>query len=305
MKNAMIIQNPNSGIGVSETTIQVFQNRLTSLGITSKLVLTKGPRNATEIMRRSPHYDVVFSLGGDGTLNEVVNGNQLRKDPMTICPLPTGSCNDVSRMLGYEKDLLDNLELALEGDIRPIDIGSINGKAFTYVVGMGKFMHIPYETDREKKKKIGYLAYLKEGIKEFFETTKMYKSSIKLDGKEIKGNYSLILISNSNHIAGISNVYKDMKIDDDKFEVLLCKAKNKSSLVNSFIDFYFGNTPKQIETYQAKEIKILLEELPKKNWCVDGEKLEDKYFYYHIKANGKMDFLVPKNANPKIFEKRI
>ena len=305
MKNALIIQNPNSGKGIPKEVVEKFRARLTSLGIQNKLVLTKGPHHATEIVHLEKDFDVLFSLGGDGTLNEVVNGNQKRKKPMTICPLPTGSCNDVAKMLGYESDLLDNLELALDGEVRPIDIGSINGEAFTYVVGMGKFMHIPYATSREKKKKIGYLAYLKEGIKEFFDTTKTYKSIIMLDGKKISGDYSLILISNSNHIAGISNVYKDMKVDDEKFEVLLCKAKNKSSLVNSFIDFYFGNKPKQIETYQAKDIKVILKEKPEKKWCIDGEKLEENVYCYHIEAKNKMNFLVPKNTNSKIFVHRI
>ena len=305
MKDALIIQNPNSGKGISKEIINSFQKRLEELNIKSKLVLTKGPHHATEITKLEKHYDVLFSLGGDGTLNEVVNGNFKRKDPMTICPLPVGSCNDVSKMLGYENDLLNNLELAINGNERQIDIGTINDRVFTYVVGMGKFMHIPYATPDKLKKRIGYLAYLKEGVKEFLSNTKTYRTVITLDGKKISGDYSLILISNSNHIAGISNVYKDIKIDDEKFEVLLCKAKNKASLVNSFVDFYMGNKPKQIETYQAKEIDVILKEKPKHNWCIDGEKLNENIYCYHIKAGNKMAFLVPQDTNNKIFEKRI
>ena len=59
-----------------------------------------------------------------------------------------------------------NIELALDGDVKSMDIGTINDTPFVYVVGMGKFMNVPYETKSADKKKNGYLAYLKEAFNE-------------------------------------------------------------------------------------------------------------------------------------------
>lgn len=300
-KKVLLVINPNSGVGVPAKIIEKFYDILDNNDYDVDITFTKRVKHATEIVENSEFYDLVFSIGGDGTLNEVVNGNIKRKNKMTICPFPTGSCNDVASMLGYEKDLLHNLDLALDGEVKSIDIGTINDYAFTYVVGMGKFMDIPYSTSRDKKSRIGYLAYIKEGINEFFNDTKMYKANIEADGVEIEGDYSLIIVSNSNHIAGVPGFHKDVKLDDQKFEVLLCTANNKTKLVNSFIEFYMGMNPKNMISFKANDLKVKLSEVPEKNWCVDGEKLEENTCYYHINANNKMNFLVPKNKTKKLF----
>lgn len=298
---AVIIYDPNSGLGVSDEVLERFQNRLKLRVYNTKLVLTKGPKHASQIISSSYHSDVVFSMGGDGTLNEVINGNLEREDRLTICPIPTGSCNDVASMLGYDKDLLTNLDKALNGTIKEIDIGTINNRAFTYLAGMGKFMYIPYETTRDKKSKIGYLAYIKEGVKEFFKPTKVYNIEVEADGIKLDGDYSLVLVSNSNHIAGVNGFHKDVLLDDEKFEVILCKSKNKGSLVTSFIDFYMGGNPKDFIRLRANDIKLNYREPLEKNFCIDGERLDDSNLTYHISASNKMNFLVPSDYNKKLF----
>lgn len=298
---ALIVYNPNSGLGISKEVLERFQDKLKSRGYDTKLELTKGPKHASRIVSTSEHSDILFSMGGDGTLNEVINGNLEREDRLTICPIPTGSCNDVASMLGYDKDPLTNLDKALDGKIKEIDIGTINNRAFSYVAGMGKFMHIPYETSRDKKSKIGYLAYIKEGVKEFFKPTKIYNIEVEADGVKLDGDYSLVLVSNSNHVAGVSGFQKDVLLDDDKFEVILCKSKNRGSLVTSFIDFYMGGNPKDFIKLRANDIKLNYKEPLEKNFCIDGERLEDNSLTYHISASNKMNFLLPEDYNKKLF----
>lgn len=302
MKNILIICNPNSGKGTSTYLLKDYYDKLTSLDYNVDLCFTKRPHHASEIVENSVDYDTVFSIGGDGTLNEVVNGNIKRKEGLNVVPLPTGSCNDVASMLGYNKSPLKNLDLALNGIVKPIDIGVINNEAFTYVVGMGKFMNIPYETERDKKSKAGYLAYIKEGIKEFFNDTKTYNVKVTCDGVEMNDNYSLIIISNSNHIAGVSGFHKDVQLDDERFEVLLCKSKTKEGIVSSFVSYYLGMKPKNMISLKANDINIKLSELPDKNFCIDGEKLSINEKEYHISASNKMNFIVPKNKIRKLFK---
>lgn len=304
-KSALMVYNPNSGLGISNEILEKFKNKLNDLNYSSKLVLTKGPNDAKEIVSSSEFFDIVFSLGGDGTLNEVVNGNLKRDKQMTVVPIPTGSCNDVASMLGYGKDPIENLDLALNGNIKEVDIGTINKQAFTYVVGMGKYMHIPYETTRDVKSKLGYYAYIKEGIKEFFNSTKLYNIKVEADGIKLDGNYSLVLISNSNHIAGISGFHKDVLLDDGMFEVILCKAKSRSTLVSSFIDFYMGGKPKDFISFKANDIKLELQEKLDKSFCIDGERLDEDSLIYNINASNKMNFIVPKEKEKKLFINNI
>lgn len=302
-RKILIVYNPNSGIGIPARIIKKFYERLLEENIQADLVFTKRPHHATEIVKEAKDYDIIYAIGGDGTLNEVVAGDLARKEKLPVCPFPTGSCNDVAKMLGFKKDLLKNLDLALAGDIKKIDIGTVNDTPFTYVIGGGKFLNIPYETSRLKKSTSGYLAYIKEGIKEFFSDIKTQSAKVIADGVELQDEYSMIMVTNTNHLAGVSNFYKDIELDDGKLEVFLCKSNNQLDLVNNFISFYLGGHPKNITTLKASEISIFLKESPNKNWCIDGEEYQNLKKEYYIKANNKIEFIVPKEKQKKLFKK--
>jgi len=102
---------------------------------------TEAPTHATELCREAAHegYDVVVALGGDGTVNEVANG--LLGSPTPLCCLPGGSANVFARMLGIPGDLIDATEhlLAMADDWHPrkVDMGSVNGRCFTFASGLG------------------------------------------------------------------------------------------------------------------------------------------------------------------------
>jgi diacylglycerol kinase family enzyme len=102
---------------------------------------TEAPGHATELCREAAHegYDVIVALGGDGTVNEAANG--LLGSPTPLCCLPGGSANVFAKMLGIPADLIDATEhvLAMADDWRPrkVDLGSVNGRCFTFASGLG------------------------------------------------------------------------------------------------------------------------------------------------------------------------
>jgi diacylglycerol kinase family enzyme len=102
---------------------------------------TEARGHATELCREAAHegYDVIVTFGGDGTVNEAVNG--LVGSPTPLCCLPGGSANVFAKMLGIPADLIDATEhlLAIADDWRPrrIDLGSVNGRCFTFASGLG------------------------------------------------------------------------------------------------------------------------------------------------------------------------
>ncbi len=257
---------------------------------------------ATEAVASADHHDVVFSVGGDGTLNEVVRGNLLRNKKLTICPLPSGTCNDVATMLGYGSDPEKNIELILNGEVHTMDIGTINETPFVYVVGMGKFMNIPYETKSSDKMKAGYLAYVKDGLKEALDKLRRYKAEITIDGEKFDGSYSLIMVSNSDHVAGVQKFHRDVCLDDGEMEVLLCQARTKTQFIKNFLFLFLGRKTDQIISMKAKNINIKLIDKPSKKWCIDGEKYEYSGQEFQIKANKKMKILVPKDSAKKLFK---
>ncbi len=104
-------------------------------------VSTQAQNHATAIGReaRDGGYDVVVAFGGDGTLNEVVNGLAGTDVPVSV--LPGGSTNVVCRTLGIPNDVVDATEhlLGLADDFKPrrVDLGKVNGRYFVFSCGMG------------------------------------------------------------------------------------------------------------------------------------------------------------------------
>jgi diacylglycerol kinase family enzyme len=102
---------------------------------------TEARGHATELCREAAHegYDLVVAFGGDGTVNEAANG--LLGSPTPLCCLPGGSANVFAKMLGIPGDLIDATEhlLAMADDWRPrkVDLGSVNGRCFTFASGLG------------------------------------------------------------------------------------------------------------------------------------------------------------------------
>ena len=130
-----------------------------------------------------------------------------------------------------------------------------------------------------------------------------YISLYKIDGKTYSGQYSFMLISNANRIAGINNFYKDVKLDDSEFEVILCNLTKRSEIVKSFYFLATSNLTqaKGFEFHKLSELEITFNEVPKNAWCVDGEKLISNEKTYKIEIEKNFNILMPKKNIKKLF----
>ena len=306
MKSCIMIYNPNSGHTMNDSNIKEAKKLFPQYGYSLKVIPTQYRGHAKEIVSHIDYCDLVVSVGGDGTFNEVVTGNMERKNRLLVANLPIGTTNDVGTMFGYGKDFTTNLKLLLEGSIKDIDICTVNGHPFVYVAGLGKFINIAYDTPRYLKKKYGYLAYLFEGIKDFFKPIKSYFITYEVNGIKRNGYYSFILISNANRIAGINNFYKDVKLDDNQFEMLLCNFPSRRTIIKS-LRLLFENDPNNIsgiEFYKTDSVKFIFNQYPKKAWCIDGEKLDRATKVYDFKTVNDFKVQMPTKNTKKLFLKR-
>ena len=300
MKKCLVVYNPNSGKYNKEVTLPKIEKILNEYDYSVIIEKTKYKGDATSIVANIDKCDLVVSIGGDGTFNEVMTGNFMRKDRIVLCHLPSGTTNDVGAMWGYGKNMLNNLKLALNGKVKRIDICTINDKPFVYSAGFGKFMNIPYETPRELKKRIGHLAYIREGARDFFRKVKLYDITYEVDNEKYRGLFSFALITNANRVAGINNFYKDIKLDDNKFEVLLCNITKLKDIVKTlyFFALYDASKITGFYFYQTDNIKIKFNSPLKKPLCIDGESFDDMSGSYNIKIDHDVYVLMPsKNVN--------
>lgn len=306
MKKCLLIYNPHSGKNEVKKYLSKIESLLNKKDYETETIATKYKGHATEVIENTPYVDLVMSFGGDGTFNEVMTGNFKRKEKLLLTHIPVGTTNDIGAMLGYTKNILENVKLSLNGVVKEFDIGMINDHPFIYVAGFGKYTNISYETPRALKQKIGQLAYIKEGITAFFGKTKLHDITYEIDGKTYRGLFSLIIISNANHIAGVKNVYKDVKLDDDQLEVVFCTIKKRQDILKSlyFLTIHGPSQVPGIYFYRTNNIKIKINNPDYKDWCIDGEKLEssngDKY---NISISNGSQILIPKKNIAKLFNK--
>lgn len=307
MKRLAIIYNPYSGKNKKKSfEYDKYAQIIESYGYEPTLFKTRYKGHAQEVVEELDNYDLVISIGGDGTFNEVVTGNLKRKNRLILSHLPYGTTNDIGAMFGLGKNITKNLKLILTGKTRKIDLCTVNGAPFVYVAGFGKFMSVPYETPRKLKKKYGYIAYLLEGAKDFiFNKTHLYDLTYEVDGERYQGLYSFAIISNANRIAGINNFYKDIKLDDDRFEVLFCNLKTKKDIVRSLFYLKTNDITKVPGFYfhKTNNLKIVFKERLRKPWCIDGEELPGDNQSFDIKVMPNLEMLLPDTIDKLFVEK--
>lgn len=303
MKRCMVVYNPNSGKYNKEEVLPKIKKILEEHDYNTTIKETEYKGHAIDIVRECDDVDLLISIGGDGTFNEVMTGNFKRKKRLVLCHLPSGTTNDIGAMWGYGKNILQNLKLALNGEIRKIDICTINNRPFVYSAGFGKFMNIPYETPRNLKKRLGHLAYIKEGIKDFFRKIKLYDVSYIIDGDEYRGLFSFALITNANRVAGINNFYKDIKLNDNRFEVLMCNITKLKDIIKTlyFFTLYDASKIPGFYFYKTDNLQINFNSPIKKPLCIDGEALDDFSGKYHIQIDHDVHVLMPSKNIKNLF----
>ena len=303
MKKCVVIINPTSGHGLNGYLASEIEKVLSENHYQSKIYLTEYAGHAEELVLDA-ECDLLISVGGDGTFYEVMNGNFKRKKQLLLSHIPVGTTNDIGHMYGLGKDIIINLKDILSGTIKSVDICSINGRSFVYVASFGKFMEIPYETPQKLKHRIGHAAYLLSGTKEVFKRTPKYDVTYEIDGVKHNGKYTFIIISNANRIAGINNFYRDMKLDDHKFEVMFCSISNLAKLARAFYTFKTSDISyiNGVECYKTDNIKITFND-GMKPWCLDGEKYDAKTTFFEVNTDKKVKMLVPKKNIDKLFLK--
>ena len=108
MKTCAIIYNPNSGKIPREKIMPQFEKILNNYGYECINFQTEYKKHASKIVENLDEVDLVISIGGDGTFNEVMTGNLKRKKRLLLAHIPVGTTNDIGTMFGYGKNIISN-----------------------------------------------------------------------------------------------------------------------------------------------------------------------------------------------------
>lgn len=208
-------------------------DRLDLAGIETSCHATTGEgdatREAAEAVRRG--YDIIIAAGGDGTLNEVVNGMAGLEHLPPLGIFPMGTTNDFARAMGIPKRWEDYCDLVIENKTRPIDIGKVNGRHFINIAGGGSLTELTYEVPSKLKTMIGQLAYYMKGIEKVASLSPT-ELIIRADGHGVlEGEFMLFLIANSNSVGGFEKLAPDARIDDGLLDVIAVRKCNLAEFI--------------------------------------------------------------------------
>lgn len=271
-KKVLLIVNPVAGNGKIEKDIQKIENNLKKSGFNTKVEFTSIENNAEQIVsNKAQNDDLLLAIGGDGTLNEIVNGATKLHKKVKIGFIPLGTTNDFAKTLNIPTNKFKISKNFKNLKETKCDTGLFNGTYFNYVSSFGPFAKTSYSTNRKMKNRFGRLAYIVNGTRSFIEESIDHHLKIYADDNIIEDDFSYGSISNSNYIGGFK-MFKDDEVDinDGKFEVLLIKKqKNKADLLKTYSKLINQKRDENVIYLKASKLKIETQE--KMEWSLDGE----------------------------------
>ena len=191
-KKLLFIVNPRAGKTKSLAPLFDAAAIYSEAGYLVSVRKTTHRGEATELAESlGPEFDVVVCHGGDGTLNETVNG--VMRIPREYRPLvsylPGGSTNDFAASLNISSNPAEAAASAMRMKPRSLDVGKFGERNFVYVASFGAFTKTTYTVQQDIKNMFGHFAYLLEGVKNL-DTLCPYRMKITADGEVFDGEYS-------------------------------------------------------------------------------------------------------------------
>lgn len=193
IERVLLIVNPASrrGARIRRKALKAFADA----GVSCDMMLTEAPGHAAVLARTHAHkYHAVFTLGGDGTVMEVLGVLAHQGPPLGV--LGGGTGNVVARTLGIPLDPTRAVPLLLNGDEAIVDLGRLgDGRRFAIGVGVGLDATMMMEAPARLKRRFGFMAYVIGGFKAVLRNQR-FKLRLTVDGVVFERSASAVLVAN-------------------------------------------------------------------------------------------------------------
>jgi diacylglycerol kinase (ATP) len=308
LHNALLIHNPNAGSGGVARRRQLEEARkiLASGGIEAELAETTAPGHATEIAQRASAEgrQLVIACGGDGTLNEVVNGLAMQQNGhrVPLALLPGGTANILAKELGIPWDIPLAAEQLVGGEVKEIALGLATPleapekkKYFLSVAGAGPDGMIVYSIDLDLKARVGILAYWWQGARQVFRYTFPHFRIVTGDKKI---DASLIIVGRTQNFGGPFKITTGADLFEDQFEVMALTTQSGFKYLSYLPTLWFGNLRESEGVHFWKADTLVCEPLDANPVYaqIDGEPLARLPIEFKIVPRA-LRLLVPRKAS--------
>jgi len=284
LKFAKIIVNPAAGAGKTGRLWPRIMSLFKGNGLHFEHDITEAPGHAIELARAAAKkgYDMVVSVGGDGTIHEIVNGlhsSGCLKDAL-LGIVSTGTGSDYIRTIGVPRRFEDACRCFLKPNKRAVDVGVVeykkNGtmgeRLFVNFAGIGFDAEVVQRTTQQYK----HLGALPSYLMGVLTTLIAYKNkdiTLKLDGQQVEKKVCTVVMNNGRYGGGGMFTAPGADIADGYFDVMIIGDISKPDFLVSIPRIYKGThiTHPKVTMKRAKEIEIIADK--KMPLQADGELL--------------------------------
>jgi YegS/Rv2252/BmrU family lipid kinase len=272
MKKLLFIYNSHAGTGVLRPSLADVLEVFVAAGYE---VITHPTQNAQDGFIKTKDYvdeiDLIVCSGGDGTLNEIVNGMVARDKRIPIGYIPAGTTNDFAKSMRIPRNMLQAAEVAVNGIPFSRDVGKFNDNYFTYVAAFGIFTDVSYQTDQDIKNVLGHLAYVLEGAKRIFNVPSV-AAKVTYEDHVIEDEFVLAMVTNALSVGGFKGlVLEDAVFNDGLFEVSLIKTPKNPKELNDIVSAIVLKNITSDIVLSCKTNRIEFEFEEETQWTLDGE----------------------------------
>lgn len=272
-KKMMLIVNPVAGKGEMVRQLAEVTGIFMDAGYRISYFPTRDRGDACDYVKAyGAGFDMICCSGGDGTLNEVVSGMIDAGLDIPIGYMPSGSTNDFADFHKISNDIIMAAGNIVGGSEHRVDVGRLGGKYFINAADFGAFTWLPYTTPQRLKNKLGFYAYILDGIRDISKLQSEHLR-LKINGQTIEGEYIFGIAASSSSLAGTMDLFGETVVaDDGLFEVLLLRRPTSPAELQATIAALSTQNLNNELCFFCRTDKIELECMKKLNWALDGEK---------------------------------
>ena len=264
MADVVFVVNPASGNGAAGKTWPKTRELAAGRGLDGDAVLTTAPGHAIDLARSAAEGGarLVVAVGGDGTINEVVNGLlESKSSQVELAVLPQGTGDDFARTFGIPTKSELAVAAAAGGETRSVDVGRasfVGGERyFANFAGAGISGAIARRGARTSRRLGAKAAYMWATATVFVRWSSV-PMRIELDGETREGAMYEVIVSNGKYAAGGMKVAPDARPDDGQFDAVLIGDVSKADFVTTFPKIYRGRhtTHPKVEVVRATTVAV-------------------------------------------------
>ena len=240
--------------------LALIEQGMQAAGLSYDLSETERPGHGTQLARAAVEQDftTLVAAGGDGTINEVVNGlmHSSHNVTCTLGILPLGTANDLATVLNLPEDISQVCNIMAVGNTRAIDVGRVNGHYFTNnsAVGMEPMVTI---TQHEMRWLKGIGRYVLAALKVIAQA-KTWEMHIGWDDDSYEGSAILVSVGNSARTGGAFYMTPKAQVDDGVFDVVfghdISRFQMITLLPKTFSGSHIGHP--QVKYFRTKTLTI-------------------------------------------------